>query len=386
MLKRIFIFCLFAFFLAESYLGHAQPLTKSINLNLSYLLSLSEDPALPLDHKAIESLLTFVLNNQDSSFTLPQRRNMAGAFHQFTLESSLKKILAYGFNPQLPPNILRPSSIRFAYWKKMYNTNGQDLANLWTQVDNLSEPIIFSGLEYEENTPDLFSGGYYGYDLDRIIILMPFGQTKVLISISRQKNKSKLGQKGEIIGPDENWDYFYSEKPGLTKAGLGWVDSYIYKSASIGIYIQTEPDKTKCAFFNWLKAGWMNINFVQPKHILAGLKRFAQGLKTVIHSPNLPTVEDLIKFNQQIRQKTTAELRQELAAYFQQLAVISPCNSLINSKNVQKEFTNGLYLQKINRHYIEALLNLEYLKSCLGKKPRLDLEAHLNTLVKTNLN
>ena len=386
MFKRIFTFCLFVFFLAESYLGHAQPLTESISFNLSYLLSLTEDTALPLDHKPLDSILNFVLNNQDSSFFLPQRRNMAGAFHQFTLESGLKKILAYGFNPQIPTNILRPSSIRFAYWKKMYDANEHDLANLWAQVDDLKCPIIFSGLEYEENTPDLFSGGYYGYDLDRVIILMPFGQTKVLISISRQKNKSKLGQKGEIIGPDENWDYFYSEKPGLTKAGLGWVDSYIYKSASIGIYIQTEPDKTKCAFFNWLKAGWMNINFVQSKHILAGLKRFAQGLKTVIHSPNLPTMEDLIKFNQQIRQKTTDELRQELDVYFQQLAVISPCNSLIKSKNMQKELANGLYLQKINRHYIEALLNLEYLKLCLGKKARLDLEAHLNTLPKNNLN
>ena len=386
MLKRIFTFCLFVFFLAESHLGHAQPLPEPINLNLSYLLSLSKNPSQPLVHKTIESVLNFILHNPNSSFTLPQRANMTGAFYQFTLKSDLKKILAYGFNPQLPSNILRPSSIRLAYWKKISSSDGLELASLWSQVDSLSKPIIFSGVEYEENTPDLFSGGYYGYDLDRVIILMPFAQTRVLISISRQKNKSKVGQKGEIIGPDENWNYFYSEKLGLTKAGLGWVDSYIYKSASIGIYIQTGPNKTKCAFFNWLKAGWMNINFVQPEHILAGLKRFAQGIKTIIHSPNLPPVQNLIKFNKQIRQKTTDELRQELAAYFQQLAIISPCTSLLNSKDIQKEFRSGLYLQKINRHHLEAVLNLEYLKLCLGKKTCLDLKAQLNTVSKTNLN
>ena len=44
---------------------------------------------------------------------------------------------------------------------------------------------------------------------------------------------SNIGRKGCVVGDDANWNYLYSDETGLTKTGLGWVDSYMYDAHSI---------------------------------------------------------------------------------------------------------------------------------------------------------
>ena len=123
----------------------------------------------------------------------------------------------------------------------------------------------------------MFSGAYYKYDMYRTLVLFTYEKRKVLISISKQKDVSQVGNKGYILGSDDNWDYFYSGKPGLTIPGLGWVRSYMYDSYGINVYYQIDENNpvVRCATLRWIKAGWAKINVVKSHHIHAGLKRFA---------------------------------------------------------------------------------------------------------------
>ena len=99
----------------------------------------------------------------------------------------------------------------------------------------------------------------------------------MFISISKQVDKSSVGKKGVILGNDNDWTYFYSNEPGTMKSGLGWAKSYIYDYFSVVVYVESDgsPAMVSTAMFQWLRAGWMGINFVKPGDILGGLKRFA---------------------------------------------------------------------------------------------------------------
>jgi hypothetical protein len=84
---------------------------------------------------------------------------------------------------------------------------------------------------------------------------------------------SDVGKKGYVMGTDDDWDYFYSGKPGLTIPALGWVKSYMYGSSGINIYEEIDPQagKVRCAVFKWLRAGWSGVNMVRRVYIF--LKR-----------------------------------------------------------------------------------------------------------------
>ena len=43
----------------------------------------------------------------------------------------------------------------------------------------------------------------------------------VIITVSAQTDVSSVGKKGYVLGADEDWDYFYSGKKGLTIPALG---------------------------------------------------------------------------------------------------------------------------------------------------------------------
>ena len=137
-----------------------------------------------------------------------------------------------------------------------------------------------------EITPDTHSGAYYAYNIHQTVILFKYRQRNILVTVSKQADVSTVGKKGYVLGADDDWDYFYSGKPGLTIPALGWVKSYMFGSSGINIYDEIDPagPKVRCAVFKWLRAGWSGINMVRRKHIYSGLKRFAKPMKEILEA------------------------------------------------------------------------------------------------------
>ena len=61
--------------------------------------------------------------------------------------------------------------------------------------------------------------------LKKSLLLFKYRQRNVLVTVSKQMDASTVGKKGYILGEDNDWDYFYSPKTGLTIPALGWVRS-----------------------------------------------------------------------------------------------------------------------------------------------------------------
>ena len=184
-----------------------------------------------------------------------------------------------------------PSSARLFQWADPRG-NRQESPRLDPYLDKLESPVVLKGMAYLEITPDLTSGAYYGYKSYQVFLLFKHRQHKVLAIITRQADVSSVGKKGYILGEDNDWDYYYSGKTGLTLPALGWVRSYMYDSGGINIYYEIDPGgpRVRCAVFKWLRAGWSKINMVQKKHIYQGLKRFAVPFKEILEYPGLPSV------------------------------------------------------------------------------------------------
>ncbi len=235
--------------------------------------------------------------------------------------------------------------------------------------------MLIQGVEYEEITPDKFSGGYYGYNQNRTLALFRSGNSTVFISACLQDKKSSVGKKGEVLGKDEDWNYFYTGEKGITKTGLGWVDSYVYSAFTVSVYVQKESGEgCVCACFNWMDAGWMGMDFVKSKHVLDGLKRFATAAKTVLSSPDLPAAPKILQLKKSLRNCP----QKELDKIYQ---------TLLEKKCSRKEgkllsqycprIKKGEFTKKVQRRYKESRVGLFFLKKWLKKEtPQIDLSGY----------
>ena len=278
---------------SPSFSQDDQQIAEQVYEELEYIASLfnSEEE---IDPQRIAALIEFVNTiPEDTSLTLKKRNNMNGAFHAFQVDSSLKDLLDYAYNPEVPLYITMPSSVQSQQWTTPEIEN--ELHRLINAAEAAGDTIFLRGQESETITPDTNTGGYYSYNQNRMVALLPGSSGPILLSATLQDQASEVGRKGCIIGDDGNWDYLFSDKAGLNKTGLGWVDSYMYEAYSVAIYIpDPAADTLKTGTFKWLNAGWKKINMVKAHHILGGIKRFAADLKGVLESPDLPEVEEII--------------------------------------------------------------------------------------------
>jgi hypothetical protein len=225
-----------------------------------------------------------------------------------------------------------------------------------------------------QNTPDLFTGAYYGYHLNRALCLFRYKNRNTLISLSKQTDTSDVGKKGLVLGSDENWDYFYSGQKGLTKKGLGWVRSYMYDSASIVVYSEIDGDasRVRCGVFKWLNAGWADINMVRKKHIHRGLERFGKTFKAIMEYPYLPKTMELANNFFRIEQLSIEGLRDRIKTYFRNLEARYTDDILLLKKHFSDFFADDGYLSQMTREEMQSILVLEYMKSILGKNQQFD--------------
>ncbi len=277
----------------------------------------SQEAPKNFDPERITAVLDFVVQPKEPGFLyyMDKINGSPSAYYEFDIPIDLSRFLQYCYNPDIPDSIFCPSSIRYSDWRKVNGTLGP-FPKLSQYLPNYTNPLVVTGIEYMENTPDLSSGAFFAYDLLRTVILYRHNGHHVLLSISKQTGPSQVGKKGLIIGDDNAWNYLYTDQEGLTRPGLGWVRSQIYDSFSIMVYYEQEG-KIRCGAFKWLKAGWAGINFVKKSHIHLGLQRFAQAYQKIFSSP-LPEPETMENFFSRLKSLSPerisqiAELRFEL--------------------------------------------------------------------------
>jgi hypothetical protein len=238
-----------------------------------------------------------------------------------------------------------------------------------------SKPTIIRGLQRDAITPDLTTGIYYEYDLNRTFILLNHKGRQTLITVSKQINISDVGKKGVILGNDDDWNYYYSGEPGSSKAFLGWVKSYIYDYFSVAVYVETgsSPSMFRTGVFQWIRAGSAGINFVLPRHIIKGIKRYAKSSKSVLESPKLPAPNQIASAYQQLSSLSQSDLREKYMALQQARQSLAVQSGKIETNKIKKQDS---YAGTPKEQMVEELM-LEYLKVVLGKPSLLGNKANL---------
>ena len=325
------------------------------------------------DVKKVSGLLDFVVSEKggDANLNPGKRENAVGAYFFTDVKAPLSKVVKYAYNSKIPAYVALPSVIRLGGWQ--VKPSGP-FDQLWEKVGDVKDPLIMRGVEYEEITPDLTTGAYYRYDMDRLMVLLNYRGKDYFLSVTRQKNPSTVGRKGVIIGPDTDWNYFYSGQKGLTKAGLGWVNSYMYDAFSVSILFEPGPAKaqTRYVSFKWLRAGWGGINMVKRENIIEGCKRFAFGFKKILESPQLPEAEQLIDTYTRIKSLSDQDLITRLQPIGNALKKLSRTDPTLSNSGFQDMIQSGKYLGGMSREERENLLMSEFVKLAIGKTSFLD--------------
>jgi hypothetical protein len=349
----------------------------ALHAGLAHLLEQARpEGAPPPDPARIEPLLAFATAGkpEEREFRPPELDGASAAYHEFTLGRDLAGLIQLILNPDFPSFALSPSSTRLSYWSRVESDGGR-LPRLWERLGDLPAPIVVRGVEHEEITPDLSSGAYYAYDLNRALILLRHGGRPVLISVSRQAGKSDVGRKGLVLGADENWDYLYSGREGLSRPGMGWVSSYMYDSFGVAVYWEPEAGRplVRCALFKWLRAGWSGLNVVRGHHILEGMKRYARDFKAVVENPGLPAPPELARAYAAIARLPEEDLRHRTRTYLEALDRRYPHLQAHQNDWCDGCLDNGQYLAALDRRDMQALVFLEYLKGAMGREKVLPL-------------
>ena len=323
------------------------------------------------DARRIEPLMAFFLSSKttdaiyraDSSFKAPS------AYHEFTVNTDLRHMIDYIMDTDIPSYFFWPSSLRLTRWT---HVEGGDIQfdRLKSAFDDLEAPFTLKGSEHVTITPDQHTGAYYSYDVDKMVLLTPFNQGKVMISIYRQQKTSEVGRQGWVLGSDDDWSYLYTQQTGLNIGGLGWANTYMYDSFGITVYYQPNADHpmVNCGVFSWVKAGWARMNMVQSKHIHRGLVRVSTAFKAIMEDPRLPEPAILAQTFSNSKQLSTATLKAYAKSYFDSLEQrLNDFGSL--RKKVREALDADIALAEMTRDELYAVVALDYFKKLLGRNP-----------------
>jgi hypothetical protein len=332
--------------------------------DLEYALSLSESST-GLDPDKLSALIKFIgTKPAETSMQLKERQGASGAFYSFSIKADLAHVLDYAYNPDIPIYVTMPSSLREHEWLTPQVNDA--LKALPRKVESADDIRLLRGRDREIITPDTNTGGYYEYDQDRMVTILPGPTGPVLISVSSQNDLSGVGKKGCVVGDDNDWNYLYSGEEGLNTTGLGWVSSYMYSAHSVLIYVvDSSSNLIRVGSFKWLNAGWARMNMVKSSHILNGIIRFASDFKEVLESPGLPDAMVLENKYKGLMQSSEQELRKMVSQYLQ--ALNNSGASELDSSLFKNLLTSGEYLEQMDRDELVRVLLLEYVKESIGK-------------------
>jgi hypothetical protein len=334
------------------------------------LIGFCEDPKGKLDEDAVNVLVNYVLENKtQKGVDLPKIREATGAYYEFDTRVTFLNFLQYSYNQQIPSALTSPSSIRYSIWNSLPGKSQKMPAN-WEKLLPVSKPFIIHGIQRDAITPDLTTGVYYEYELQRTLILLNHEGKKVLITISKQIDRSNVGKKGVIIGSDDDWNYYYSDEPGSLKKGLGWVKSYIYDFFSVGIYVETgaSPSMVRSGVFQWIRAGWSGVNFVQSGHVIKGMKRYGRNFKEILEAPGLPPADRIVSAYQKLYALPNSDIRLHYVALQQAQRALAIQSGKIKETQIKKV----KIADNVSKSQMIEELMVEYFKVVMGKNSLLE--------------
>lgn len=349
------------------------PLAKEVELGLDHLFAVMADPEVAFDPLQVSAMLDFAETTQDPKDIKPAKRFKGhGIILRQNVQTDLDRILRFFYNPNIPNYLLCPSVLRYSGW-----VEGSELVTrdryLWDDLVELDQPVLVRGQEIERITPDAFAEAYYSYKLDRLIILMKHHGKNVLVSISRQMDESDVGRKGAILN-DAQWDYFYSGIEGLNKGMISWMDSFMYKSGSVQIFMENDRDARDSSIFlfKWLNAGWAGMNVVKRSHIYDGSLRYVRSFMKVVESPTL-TPEEVAKGMESVRALSEGEVDSLIHEYSRNFEVRFGSNPKLKKKEYARIIADGKYYEVLDAQARQSVLSLQKLKCMMGMDTLLDL-------------
>ena len=318
--------------------------------------------------------IDFILSEKltDTIYSAGDGFDAPSAYHDFRIHTDLRRLIDYSLDADIPSFFLWPSSLRLARWTRVEGGETQ-FARLQAAAEELTEPFVFKGAEHVAITPDQHTGAYYSYDVDKMVILTPFREGMVLISIYDQQGPSEVGRKGWVLGEDDDWSYLYTPDTGLNVNGLGWARTYMYDSYGINVYYQPDLAKPEiiCGAISWVRAGWAGINMVKPRHIHRGVVRVAKAFMEILEDPLLPDPAMLARTFSESKDLPDTTLQAYAREYFDSLEKrVAACESL-NKKMGGLPDTQAL-LAHMSREELYAVLAKDYFKKLLGRNPVMD--------------
>ncbi len=351
-----------------------QPLDPGVESSIDYIFDLLGKRDGILDVAKLQPMLNFVVGMQtDPKDIAPKRRfGGQGICLRQDAKADLGTLLRYFYNPTIPNYLLCPAVLRYSSWHKGTGILALDRP-LWEELATLDTPVVVRGREYESTSPDTFAEAYYRYDLNRMIILLKHNGKNVAISVSEQADKSDVGRKGAILD-DKEWEYFYSGIEGLNKGGISWMDTFMYKSASVQIFVEEDvADLRSSVFlFKWLKAGWASINVVKRRHIYDGSLRYVRSMTKVLESTTL-TPDALANGMNGIRAMTDNEINGKIKEYARNFEIRFKDNPKMVKKEYAKVIANGGYANVLDTDARKAILAIQMLKGMMGMETLVDM-------------
>lgn len=166
----------------------------------------------------------------------------------------------------------------------------------------------------EATTPNLQSGACYSYTNTRTVLHANIAGTNVLFSLSSMDDISTPSERGAVVGPPEDDLFYYSKQRGINIRGLTWVESRMYVSKSLVVYIDLPDGTTGVGMFSWVNAGWSDINVTLYFHIYTVLKDAIKTLNNTVWNPALDT-KKLSRVLQTIEQLPSEKVNMLYAAY-----------------------------------------------------------------------
>lgn len=342
-------------------------LAKDVESGIDHLFEVLKGDDSMLAVNKIQPMLDFVVNMQDDPKNIAPAKRFKGygiCLRQ-EVRTDLDRILRYFYNPDIPNYLLCPAVLRLSGWHK----DSQFLARekgLWEELPTLNEPVITRGREFEANTPDSFAEAYYAYDLDRLIILLKYQGKNILVSVTEQDGKSDVGRKGAILN-DKEWDYFYSGLEGLNKGMIGWMDTFMYSSGSVQIFVEHDQaaPKSSVFLFKWLNAGWAGMNVVKRSHIYDGSLRYARSFKKVVESDDL-TPEAVVLGMSGVVNMSDIEMDVLIRQYAKNFEARFKNDPKLDSSDYADIIADGGYAKVLDKEGRRSVLALEKLKGMLG--------------------
>ena len=362
MTQKVLLVCLAFLLCVFGEAGAADsPSEKELFAAFDHLEKSVGTPSGVPDAKYLDTLLAFLDNSPAKGTVWEETRKGrgTGVGVAFAVPASLDRFIQYMYDPDIPVSAVVPGVVRLVRDAASMPSGKGAYARLAAPEGGRETPIAVRSRYVMEITPDGNSGAYYGYDQNELTLLSSRNGRRFLLTASRQTAPSDVGKKGYPVATrDGGTLYCYSGKTGLTKAGLGWVDSYIYTSIAITVYVEAAPGSgsLKAVSCKWLNAGWMGKNMVRPHHIADGIQRFAEHLGRFLTSPNIPEPQELAGLVRQIKASGEQGLRAVLGNQLEALVAPDQKRASMMDRGYVKGLDHEELVAGILSTHVESLM------------------------------